>query len=118
MKRVPLAVVIGLILASTLSAGPKEYPLTVQMSDITERTWAAMSYSWWATATINGTVYEAECKSSLCNHALVAGTYKARLDGDNLYVYGETDDGKGKIVHFKIKRNKHGGPMHGTADEN
>jgi hypothetical protein len=43
--------------------------------------------------------------------ALVAGTYPARLEGDNLYVYGETSDGKGKVVHFKIKR---GGAAHGT----
>jgi hypothetical protein len=41
----------------------------------------------------------------------VARTYAARLEGDNLYVYGETSDGKGKVVRFKIKR---GGAAHGT----
>ncbi len=91
--------------------GKKDYPLQVQMGDITERTWAALSYSWWASATINGVTYDAKCEASLCSHALVAGTYAARLEGDNLYVYGETSDGKGKVVHFKIK---HGGEMHGT----
>jgi hypothetical protein len=78
-----------------------------QMGDMAERTWAAMSYSWWASATINGVTYDAKCEAKLCSHALVAGTYAARLEGDNLYVYGETSDGKGRFVHFKIKRTMH-----------
>ena len=108
----------ALLLAVTLFAGAafaqqgkKDYPLKVQMGDITERTWAAMAYSFWASATINGVTYDAKCEATLCNHALVAGTYAARLEGDNLYVYGETSDGKGKVVRFKIKR---GAAAHGT----
>ena len=111
----------ALFLACTLFAGvvfaqqsKKDYPLQVQMGDITERTWAAMAYSWWASATINGVTYDAKCESALCSHALVAGTYAARLEGDNLYVYGETSDGKGKVVRFKIKR---GAAAHGTMHQ-
>jgi len=108
----------ALLLAATLFAGTvsaqkakKDYPLQVQMGDITERTWAGMAYSFWSSATINGVTYDAKCEASLCNHALVAGSYAARLEGDNLYVYGETSDGKGKVVRFKIKR---GAAAHGT----
>ncbi len=107
-----------LLLAGSLCVGAvfaqqsqKDYPLKVQMGDITERTWAAMAYSFWASATIDGVTYDAKCEAALCNHALVAGTYAARLEGDNLYVYGETSDGKGKVVRFKIKR---GAAAHGT----
>jgi hypothetical protein len=108
----------ALLLAAALFAGvvfaqkaKKDYPLQVQMGDITERTWAGMAYSFWSSATINGVTYDAKCEATLCNHALVAGTYAARLEGDNLYVYGETSDGKRKVVRFKIKR---GGAAHGT----
>jgi hypothetical protein len=106
-----LLLAVTLFAGAAFAQGKKDYPLQVQMGDITERTWAAMSYSWWASATINGVTYDAKCEAKLCSHALVAGTYAARLEGDNLYVYGETSDGKGKVVHFKIKR---GGAAHGT----
>lgn len=65
-----MKIVGALLLAVTLFAGvalaqdKKDYPLQVQMGDITERTWAAMSYSWWASATINGVTYDAyRCSS-------------------------------------------------------
>jgi hypothetical protein len=108
------------VFATLVSAGnafcqkPKEYPLQVEMSDVELRTWGGLSYSWWASAIIDGQTYDAKCENTLCAHALVHGTYKARIEGDNLYVYGEMSNGKGKVVRFKIKRSQNG-TMHGTV---
>lgn len=70
-----------------------------------------MSYSWWSTATIDGHTYEAKCESTICNGVMVAGTYRARLHGNKLEIYGETSNGKVRIIKFKLSDNKE---AHGT----